>query len=371
MIEIKGLGKSYGPKKVLEKVNLSVPDASVFGLVGINGAGKTTLLRMMADVLRPDEGTVEYDGETIAGNAKKRKELFFLPDDPYYAAGTTVEKLVELYKSFYSFDDELFSPLRKTLFARTPHARPQFLQGHEAAGIRGARARMQAQISSLRRGVRRARPPGAPRTQAGHHRAGGDDRRHLQPLICASSKTSARALRSSTAAPSRTRATFRRRSGRVRKFQAAFDERGPARATSPSSASHFRERRGAWCASSSAAGATRSSCGRSKALSIPSLWKRSGWTLKSSSSAKSRAGGTCHEKGSLVRSQAQSSAARHLSRRSPSSSGSSYTMHGGASRMAPGSARSSAATIPASACYAVLLCVLCTVVARACSFPTA
>ena len=69
MIEIKGLGKSYGPKKVLEKVNLTVPDASVFGLVGINGAGKTTLLRMMADVLRPDEGTVEYDGENIAGAA--------------------------------------------------------------------------------------------------------------------------------------------------------------------------------------------------------------------------------------------------------------------------------------------------------------
>ena len=122
MIEIKGLGKSYGPKKVLENVNVTVPDASVFGLVGINGAGKTTLLRMMADVLRPDEGTVEYDGENIAGNAKKRKELFFLPDDPYYAAGTTVEKLVELYKSFYSFDDELFSRYEKlfSLERRTP-----------------------------------------------------------------------------------------------------------------------------------------------------------------------------------------------------------------------------------------------------------
>ena len=113
MITIKGLRKSYGTKEVLSGVSLTVPDASVFGLVGINGAGKTTLLRMMADVLRPDEGTVEYDGENIAGNAKKRKELFFLPDEPYYTAGTTVEKLVELYKSFYSFDDELFSRYEK------------------------------------------------------------------------------------------------------------------------------------------------------------------------------------------------------------------------------------------------------------------
>ena len=109
MITIKGLRKSYGTKEVLSGVSLTVPDASVFGLVGINGAGKTTLLRMMADVLRPDEGTVEYDGENIAGNAKKRKELFFLPDEPYYTAGTTVEKLVALYKSYYAFDDELFA----------------------------------------------------------------------------------------------------------------------------------------------------------------------------------------------------------------------------------------------------------------------
>ena len=74
MITIKGLRKSYGTKEVLSGVSLTVPDASVFGLVGINGAGKTTLLRMMADVLRPDEGTVEYDGENIARNTKKRKE---------------------------------------------------------------------------------------------------------------------------------------------------------------------------------------------------------------------------------------------------------------------------------------------------------
>ena len=122
MITIKGLRKSYGTKEVLSGVSLTVPDASVFGLVGINGAGKTTLLRMMADVLRPDEGTVEYDGENIAGNAKKRKELFFLPDEPYYTAGTTVEKLVALYKSFYAFDDELFARYESlfSLERRTP-----------------------------------------------------------------------------------------------------------------------------------------------------------------------------------------------------------------------------------------------------------
>ena len=108
MIEIQGLKKSYGTKLVLDGVHLTVPDGAKFGLIGINGAGKSTLLRLIADVLRPDEGAILLDGESVTGNAKKRKELFFLPDDPYYASGTTVAKLIELYRTFYPFDGALF-----------------------------------------------------------------------------------------------------------------------------------------------------------------------------------------------------------------------------------------------------------------------
>ena len=108
MIEIQGLKKSYGSKLVLDGVHLTVPDGAKFGLVGINGAGKSTLLRLIADVLRPDEGSILLDGECVTGNAKKREELFFLPDDPYYASGTTIAKLIDLYRAFYPFDRALF-----------------------------------------------------------------------------------------------------------------------------------------------------------------------------------------------------------------------------------------------------------------------
>ena len=108
MIEIQGLKKSYGSKLVLDGVHLTVPDGAKFGLVGINGAGKSTLLRLIADVLRPDEGSILLDGECVTGNAKKREELFFLPDDPYYASGTTIAKLIDLYRTFYPFDRALF-----------------------------------------------------------------------------------------------------------------------------------------------------------------------------------------------------------------------------------------------------------------------
>lgn len=108
MIEIQGLKKSYGTKLVLDGVHLTVPDGAKFGLVGINGAGKSTLLRLIADVLRPDEGIILLDGECVTGNAKKREELFFLPDDPYYASGTTIAKLIDLCRTFYPFDRALF-----------------------------------------------------------------------------------------------------------------------------------------------------------------------------------------------------------------------------------------------------------------------
>ena len=108
MLEIRGLKKSYGKKPVLAGVDLTVPDGAVFGLVGINGAGKTTLLRLIADVLRPDGGEILLDGVSVTGNAAKRRELFFLPDEPYFAGVTTVNALAGLYKTFYNFDDEVF-----------------------------------------------------------------------------------------------------------------------------------------------------------------------------------------------------------------------------------------------------------------------
>ena len=108
MIEIDGLYKSYGKKEVLSGISLRVEEGGTLGLVGINGAGKSTLLRLMAGVLRADAGSIRFDGAEIFENAAKKRELFLLPDDPYYAADTTAEKLLALYSTFYSLDRALY-----------------------------------------------------------------------------------------------------------------------------------------------------------------------------------------------------------------------------------------------------------------------
>ena len=100
MIEIKNLTHSLGDKKILDGVNLMLKDGSVMGLVGINGAGKTTLLRLVSGVYNADCGEIFIDGVPIS-DENSRKELFFLPDDPYYTVYTTGKSLFEMYKVFY------------------------------------------------------------------------------------------------------------------------------------------------------------------------------------------------------------------------------------------------------------------------------
>ena len=67
IIDIKGLSKSFGDKKVLQDINLYVRRGEFLTLLGPSGCGKTTLLRMIAGFLQPDEGSILMDGKELAG----------------------------------------------------------------------------------------------------------------------------------------------------------------------------------------------------------------------------------------------------------------------------------------------------------------
>ena len=110
MIEISNLTKGYGDKKtVLQNVNLTVKKSCVFGLVGINGAGKSTLLRLIAGVLHAVAGQVCVDGENVWENERAKLKIFFLPDDPFFAAGVTARSLADMYRAVYDFDEAVFT----------------------------------------------------------------------------------------------------------------------------------------------------------------------------------------------------------------------------------------------------------------------
>lgn len=72
---VEGLRKRYGEVTALDGVDLSVPPGTVFGLLGPNGAGKTTVVRILATLMRPDEGRAIVSGHDVVGapgNVRRR-----------------------------------------------------------------------------------------------------------------------------------------------------------------------------------------------------------------------------------------------------------------------------------------------------------
>ena len=57
--------KSFGSHKALDRVSLSIPENSIYGVLGPNGAGKTTFLRIVNQITYPDSGSVYFDGEPL------------------------------------------------------------------------------------------------------------------------------------------------------------------------------------------------------------------------------------------------------------------------------------------------------------------
>src|ERR687891_602881 len=68
-IEASGLGKAFGETQAVDGVDLAVRTGSVYGILGPNGAGKTTTVRMLATLLRPDEGEARVLGYDIVKEA--------------------------------------------------------------------------------------------------------------------------------------------------------------------------------------------------------------------------------------------------------------------------------------------------------------
>ncbi len=83
-LEARHLQKSYGSRKVVQDVSLSVSKGEVVGLLGPNGAGKTTSFYMIVGLVRADEGQITIDGQPVEHmpiHRRSRLGLSYLPQE--------------------------------------------------------------------------------------------------------------------------------------------------------------------------------------------------------------------------------------------------------------------------------------------------
>jgi lipopolysaccharide export system ATP-binding protein len=83
-LEARHLQKSYGSRKVVHDVSISVKKGEVVGLLGPNGAGKTTSFYMIVGLVRADGGSITIDGEPVAHlpiHRRSRLGLSYLPQE--------------------------------------------------------------------------------------------------------------------------------------------------------------------------------------------------------------------------------------------------------------------------------------------------
>ncbi|HBY35933.1 MAG TPA: LPS export ABC transporter ATP-binding protein [Delftia acidovorans] len=83
-LQARHLAKSYGSRKVVKDVSLSVKKGEVVGLLGPNGAGKTTSFYMIVGLVRSDGGDIFIDGQAVGNmpiHQRSRLGLSYLPQE--------------------------------------------------------------------------------------------------------------------------------------------------------------------------------------------------------------------------------------------------------------------------------------------------
>lgn len=98
-LEVVNLVKSFGKRKVVADVNLSVENGEIIGLLGPNGAGKSTTFYMIVGIYKPDKGKIVLNGEDITNSqmfVRARKGITYLPQEPSIFRKLSVQDNIKL-----------------------------------------------------------------------------------------------------------------------------------------------------------------------------------------------------------------------------------------------------------------------------------
>jgi ABC-2 type transport system ATP-binding protein len=97
-----GLVRRFGPAVAVDGIDLAIRRGEIFGLVGPDGAGKSTVMRMLAGVLRPDEGDIRLEGIDVAAQPEAvRGLLSYMPQRFGLYEDLTVSENIFFYATLF------------------------------------------------------------------------------------------------------------------------------------------------------------------------------------------------------------------------------------------------------------------------------
>lgn len=95
LLETKNLVKTYGGRRVVDRLSISVGRSEIVGLLGPNGAGKTTTFYMAVGIIQPDEGQIIFDNDDLTKKSihqRCRLGMGYLSQEPSIFRKLTVEE---------------------------------------------------------------------------------------------------------------------------------------------------------------------------------------------------------------------------------------------------------------------------------------
>lgn len=136
LLSVDGISKSFRGLRAVSNASLEVPRGSIVSLIGPNGAGKTTAFNMIAGVFPPDEGSITFDGRSLAG---------LRPDQICHAGIGRTFQIVKPFKDLTALDNVIVGALRLETDVRQARRKAEAVL--ERLGMLDKRDQLAAQLT--------------------------------------------------------------------------------------------------------------------------------------------------------------------------------------------------------------------------------
>lgn len=101
VVESKEVVFSYGPRRVLDGLSFKIPKGEIFGVLGANGAGKTTLIRLIAGLLKPNDGELKVFGEKPS--SRTARDIGYMPQLGALYLELTAEQNLDFFAHMFGW----------------------------------------------------------------------------------------------------------------------------------------------------------------------------------------------------------------------------------------------------------------------------